>query len=146
MGYTLLNIVIFMLCGFLAMYFIYRPVMNKYMQTLKIQSSMLVFPYILAIYAVGAIVAFFFADLRDFVEPITIVRILVPLILAALIYASTLIFSKKVIYLTVALSLGITIWLQPLGMGNVFALSPTWTRILVLVPALMLEPNCTPSR
>ncbi len=133
----LLNIVVFALFGFLAMYFIYKPVLNKYNQTLEFKPSMLVFPYIFGLYATCAVVAYFAVDTEDFVEPISLLRIFTPLIFAALIYASTLMFSLKVIYAITAIAVGITVWLQPLGVGNVFPYAPVWVRLGVFVWALI---------
>jgi len=132
MSNMLLYIVVFALFGFLAMYFIYRPVINKYTQTLEIKLSSLAFPYIWVLYAACAVVAYFTVDLRSFVESLTLYRMLIPLIAAAVIYASTLLFSQKIICAVVAAALAITIWSQPLGVGNTFPLDPLWLRLIVL--------------
>lgn len=156
MGYSLINLIAFALCSFLMMYFIYRPVMDKYMQTLELKFSSLAFPYMLAIYAVCSLVAFFIIKQNDFIEPLTIIRVLVPLLAAALIYGVSLTFSQKVIYLTVAACVGITVWLQPIGVGNAYPYAPLvvkgavfifalifclGTRILNILPHIFILPN-----
>ena len=137
MGYMLSNIVVFMLLSFLAMYFIYKPVINKYTQTLEINLYSLVFPYVLAIYTICAIAAYFTLETDDFIEPISLLRVLAPPILAAAVYASTLLFSKRVIYAFVAVAVGITVWLQPIGIGNAFPFAPLWVRFGLFVWALI---------
>ncbi len=137
MGYMLTNIAIFMLLGFLAMYFIYKPVINKYLQTLEIKVSSLMFPYVAAVYTVCALAAYFILENDDFIEPLTFIRIIVPLISAAAIYASTLLFSRKVIYGITAVAVGITVWLQPIGLGNAFPYDPIWVRLGLFVWALI---------
>lgn len=137
MGYMLINITAFALCAFLMMYFIYRPVMDKYTQTLELKFSSLAFPYMFAIYAVCSLLAFFTLKLHDFIEPLTVTRVLVPLCFAALIYAVSLTFSAKILYLVVALALGVTVWLQPIGAGNAYPYEPLLVRGAVLLFALI---------
>ncbi len=131
--YTFLYIITFALFGFISMYFIYKPAVNKYMQTLELKVSSLAFPYIFAIYALCATVIYLTVNKDDFIEPLTAVRVFVPLILAAAIYASTLVFSKKVIYAVILFAVAITAFLQPIGIGNSFPLTQLWLRLLVFV-------------
>jgi len=137
MGYSLINLTAFALCAFLMMYFIYRPVMEKYTQTLELKFSSLAFPYMFAIYAVCSLVAFFIIGLNDFIEPLTTIRVLVPLAAAALIYAVSLTFSSKMLYLTTAICVGVTVWLQPIGVGNAYPYAPLWVKSAVFVFALI---------
>jgi len=137
MGYMLSNIAVFMLLSFLAMYFIYKPAINNYMQTLEIKLSSLVFPYVLAVYTVCAVAAYFTLETNDFIEPITLIRMAAPPILAAVIYTAVMLFSKSVIYGIVAIAVGITVWLQPIGIGNAFPYDPLLVRLGLFVWALI---------
>ena len=137
MGYMLLNIVVFMLVSFLAMYFIYRPVINRYTQTLELKVSSLVFPYVFAVCAVCNLAAYFTLENDDFIEPISLLRAVTPLVFAALIYATSMLFSGKVIYSVVTVAVAATVWLQPIGVGNALPFDPLWIRLGITVWALI---------
>ncbi len=126
MGFFLLSFIAFLLLGFIGMIALYRPVCEQYKQTLIFKYKMLPFPYIFGLYAVGATAAYFLVNLGDFIEPLTILRALLPLGLALLIYLSSLFISGFVFYLLVIGCVAINIYIQPLGIGNSFANLPLW--------------------
>lgn len=137
MNTAIFNVILFLLGGFLAMYSVYRPVVNKSTQTLEPSLKFLPILYILPLYALGAVAAYFAADTTDFVEPLNWWRIFAPLGFAALIYASSLFFGGVVFYLCVAIAVGVTVWLQPLGIGAPFELPHVFVRLLVFAFALV---------
>lgn len=143
MNTAIFNVIIFLLCGFLAMYSVYKPVVIKATQTLTPSLKSLPILYILPLYALGAIVAYFAADTHDFVEPLDFWRIFTPLCFAVLIYAVSLFFGGIVFYVTVAAAVGVTVWLQPLGIGAPFDLPHLLVRLLVFGFALVF---CLSSR
>lgn len=137
MNTAFFNMILFLLCGFLATFSVYKPVLNKFNQTLNLSFKVLPIFYILPLYALGAIAAYFVADNHDFVEPLSWWRAFLPLVFAGLIYASSLFFGGFIFYLTVAVALAVTIWLQPLGIGAPFNLPHLAVRLLVFVFALI---------
>ena len=156
MGAMVLNIILFMLSGFLAMYSVYKRAMNKYLQSLNLNLKSLPVLYIVPLYALAAVLAYFVAGSNDFVEPLTLPRAFLPIVFAGLIYAASIFFGGTVFVLTVATAVGITVWIQPLGIGAPFNL-PFWavrllvfgfvviyclySRIMNLLPHTFIIPN-----
>ena len=84
--------VLLVIAGLAAMLLVFTPIANKYMQTLTITPTMLPFSYILGFYAIGAILIYYFSPLNDFIEPLTASRFFIPLLLAAIIFISSMFF------------------------------------------------------
>ena len=78
--------------GLAAMLIVFTPIANKYMQTLTVTPAMLPFSYIFGFYAVGSILIYYFFPLNDFIEPLTANRFFIPLLLAAVIFISSMFF------------------------------------------------------
>ncbi len=123
---SLINMLLFAMAGFTLMYLIYRPQINKFEQSLELTIPMLPILYILGLYAVGSIGAWFVADKTDFIESLTVTRVLVPLICAGAIYLAFLMFEERGFDLTVMIAVGLTVWLQPIGEGNPYPNLPNY--------------------
>ena len=157
MGWSFLNIVIFALLGYSLMFTLFKQQTVKYEKTLQFSLYMLPFIYIFAIYSCGAIGAYFIGNNKDFIEPLTLIRIIFPLICAAVIYVSSAISYGLVANLLAILCIGATVLLQPIGIGNAFTdISPLavkfaaavlgiiyclYNRIFNILPHTFIIPN-----
>ena len=117
---------IYLILGFGGMYGLLYPQANKYVKTLKPSLTMLFMPYIYIFYALGIVSAYYLLSNNDFVGGLHYKQIVVPLILAAAIYFSFFIFSLKLSFLTVVLSVVITVLLQPIENGSPWPELPIW--------------------
>lgn len=133
MSYSLLVVFIFVILAFMAMYMMYLPRCNEYSNSLSFKMNMLAFPYIYFIYALGATGAYFSLANNDFVEDLTLHRFLLPLLLSAIIYGASLIFYTFSFSIVVIACIAATVWIQPIGVGNVFPDIPVWAFRLLLV-------------
>lgn len=129
---ALLYFLIFALAGFIGMYSLYKPQCNKYAQTLKFSYSMLPMPYIYTLYVCGTLIAFFGFDNIDFIETLTFWRMIMPLLLSPLVYASCMFLSERKAFLVTLLCIALTVWLQPLGEGSPLPQLPIWLVQLIL--------------
>lgn len=115
-----LMILLFAICGFIAMYISFAPVVKKYMQTLQFKIWMLPLWYVLTFYTVGSVAAYFLLDNHDFIEPLTFSRAILPIGLALIIYIASLIESRIGFMLTTVAAVGLAVWMQPIGDGSPF--------------------------
>lgn len=132
---SLLNMLLFACGGFVLMYFMYRPQVNEYEQTLEFKLPMLPLPYVLGLYALGTIAMYFAVGVNDFIEPLTLARVLVPLLGALFIYIAFWVFGGLVFYVTVISAVALTVYLQPLGVGAPFPQIPHY---LLQISAVIL--------
>ena len=130
---ALLTYLSFAVFGFLAMYFAYKPQCQKYEQTLSFSYAMLPMPYIYVIYALGSISAFFLLDNSDFIETLTIGRMLTPLILAPVIYLACVFLNARSAFIITIGCIALTVWMQPIGEGNAFQELPVWLLRLIII-------------
>ena len=135
---SLMNMLIFGMIGFITMYTIYRPQLNKFVLTQEISLKILPFIYIFGFYVVGTIAAYIFADNKDFVEPLTFTRAFLPLVFAALIYVVFLLFSEMTFSVFVAAAVCITVWMQPIGPAiELWGISPYIVRSVICLFGVM---------
>lgn len=113
------------------MYLLYRPQISKFEQTLEVTASMLPAVYIISLFGLGSITAWLITDGRDFIEPLTVWRVLVPLGCAVAMYVAFWIFDEWAFDLTVVVAVGLTVWLQPLGEGTPYPNMPDWAVQLI---------------
>lgn len=132
---SLLNMLLFACGGFVLMYFMYRPQVNEYEQTLEFKLPMLPLPYMLGLYALGTVAIYLAVNINDFIEPLTLARVLVPLLGALFIYAAFWVFGGLVFYVTVISAVALTVYLQPLGVGAPFPQIPHY---LLQISAVIL--------
>lgn len=125
MEMALFTYVIYLLFGFLGMYFLFAPKVKLYQKTLDMTVSMLPFPYIALFVAIGMVSAYFLPT-NDFVEPLTITRIIVPLALSWAIYFSYVFLSPLFYNVIVIVCVGITVWLQPVNIGSPLPMLEMW--------------------
>jgi hypothetical protein len=125
---------IFAIVGMVGMYALYKPQVNKYEKTLNFSYMMLPLPYILGLYALGSVAAFFMSENADFIETLTATRVFVPLVLTAVIYAVGFCLSERLFFLVTIACVGLTVWLQPIGDGNAYPELPIWgLQLLIFV-------------
>ncbi|MBR1825977.1 MAG: hypothetical protein IJ770_05260 [Alphaproteobacteria bacterium] len=128
---SLMNMLIFGMAGFVLMYAMYRPLLNKFTLTQELSLKILPFPYIFGLYIAGTIAAYCFAGDKDFVEPLTLARAFLPLVFAGLIYVTSLLFSEMVFGIVVAAAVAFTVLLQPVGMAiELWGISPYIMQLL----------------
>ena len=134
MGWSFLNVLIFALSGYLAMYILFKPQTIKYEKTLQFNFMMQPFLYIYIICFGASIAAFFIGEHTDFIEPLTITRLMIPFIGAAIIYASYLLLSDFMANIITIACISAVVFIQPLGIGNAFpTLSPFTVKIAALI-------------
>ena len=114
-------------CGFGAMYVSFAPQTRKYLQTLELKFYMLPIIYIWLFYGIGCLGTYFLTDNHDFIEPLTLTRLLLPIGLSALIYAASLFFDDLVFIITLSIAVIILVLAQPLGEGSSFPELPNWS-------------------
>ena len=128
----LVYFILYFFVGMLGMYGLFSQATKKYEQNYEFSLSCMPFLYILPIFALASISAFFVNDLHDFIEKLTWDRMLVPLLLAAAIFGTQFIFEKIGQTLVIVACVAIEIYLQPLGIGNPFPEIPVWCLQLLL--------------
>jgi len=133
MSYGLLVVGVFVIFAFMAMYFMYLPRCNEYSNSLQFKANMLAFPYIYFLYVLGSIGAYFLLANNDFVEDLTLKRVFLPLLLSAVIYGASLFFYTFSLSLVVTACVALTVWIQPIGIGNVFPDISLWVLRLLLI-------------
>ena len=116
----------FWITGFVAMFAMYSPVVNKYMQTFSFKPYMLPMPYLWLFATLGALGAYFLVGERDFIEPFGFLRLALPLILAAAIYLMSLVGGKWLFSIMVACCVAAIVYIQPIGIGSAFPNLPIW--------------------
>lgn len=125
---------LFITIGVLGMYLMYKPQINKYEQTLNLSYLVLPLPYIYGLYALGSLVAYFISENTDFIETLTFTRMIVPLILAPVVYAAGIFLSERMAFVTTIACVALTVWLQPIGDGNSYPEIPVWSlRLLIFI-------------
>ena len=129
---TLIFFLIFVLTGFLIMYITYKPQTDKYSQTLQFSYGMFPMPYIYAIFALGSIAAYFI-DNTDFVEPLTWIRVLTPLIIAPVIYLSCMLSGRITAAVITIIGIALTIFIQPVNNGNAYPEISVWQIQLIIM-------------
>ena len=136
MGMILLTYLIYFVFGFLGMYVLFAPKVNLYKQTLDLTVSMLPFPYLFLFLAIGMISGYFITSNHDFVEALTWTRILVPLALSWVIYFAYIFLSPLFYRSLIIACVGVTVWLQPFGIGSPITALETW-QVQLIVFVLM---------
>ena len=126
MSSALLMLFLFCCCGFVAMYICFAPLTRQYLQTLQLKFYMQPILYVWLLYAAGCIGAYFLCNHHDFIEPLTLTRVLLPLGLTVLIYVAALLFSDIGLILAVCGSVALLVLEQPFGVGSPFPEIPAW--------------------
>lgn len=124
-----LNLLVFValvLVGLLGAMFIYTPISNKYAQTFDIKPYMLPFSYILTFYICGTLAIYYLLPRNDFIQTLTTARAFIPLLLASVIFISSMLFSRLTLALITFACVAFTVWLQPFGEGFPYPQIPVW--------------------
>ena len=136
MGMIVLTYAIYLIFGLIGMYVLFAPKVNLYKQNLNLTLSMLPYPYLFLFIALGMISGYFIRPNNDFIEPLTLTRIFVPLAMSWIIYFSYVFFSQLIYSFVVVACIGITVWLQPIGIGSPIPSLEVWQiRLIVFVLA-----------
>lgn len=124
-----LNLLVFValvLIGLLGAMFIYTPISNKYAQTFDLKPYMLPFSYILTFYICGTLAIYYLLPRKDFIQTLTTARAFIPLLLASVIFISSMLFSRLTLALITFACIAFTVWLQPFGEGFPYPQIPVW--------------------
>lgn len=124
-----LNLLVFValvLIGLLGAMFIYTPISNKYAQTFDLKPYMLPFSYILTFYICGTLAIYYLLPRNDFIQTLTTARAFIPLLLASVIFISSMLFSRLTLALITFACVAFTVWLQPFGEGFPYPQIPVW--------------------
>ena len=136
MGMIIFTYAIYLIFGLIGMYVLFAPKVNLYKQNLNLTLSMLPYPYLFLFMALGMISGYFIRPNNDFIEPLTLTRIFVPLAMSWIIYFSYVFFSQLIYSFVVVACIGITVWLQPIGIGSPMPSLEVWQiRLIVFVLA-----------
>ena len=128
---SLVNILLFVMAGFVLMYWLYRPQIGKFGQTMDLTITMLPIIYMVGLYILGSVVAWLVAGTGDFIEPLTAMRVAIPILCAVAIYAAFWLSDERIFDLTVMVAVGLTVWLQPLGEGTPYPNLPDYAIRLI---------------
>ena len=115
---------LFVFCGFAAMYVSLAPVVRKYMQTLQFKPYMSPILYIWLFYTIGSMGVYFLLENRDFIEPLTLWRVILPPVLALVIYIGSMFCSRMMFNVLLAAVITALVWSQPLGQGTPLPMLP----------------------
>ena len=127
MSSALMMFLLFFICGFGAMYVCFAPQARKYVQTLELKFYMLPVIYVWLFFALGSIGAYWVLNNNDFIEPLTLWRVLLPLGLAVIIYGVSLVEGGIIFGLAVCGAVAVLVWAQPVGQGSPFPDLPVWS-------------------
>ena len=123
---SLLIYILLCLFGFILMRFTFTPIIRKYSQTLEITPMMLPFGYVLMFYAVGAALIYFLLPSTDFVVPLTAVKVFLPIVLAGVIFISSMFFSQFLWAIIVIICVAATVFIQQYGEGFLYPILPMY--------------------
>src|SRR5574344_3075660 len=112
MSFTLFVFYLFFLFGFIGMIVTFTPISNKYMNDLKFELYMSPIWYLFTFFVLGTFGAYFLIDKTDFIEPLTPLRAFLPIFLAILIFCVSQLNNKFVVFLTILLSVTVTVFFQ----------------------------------
>ena len=132
-GLSLVYIVIYFLVGLIGMSGFYAPVVKKFEQTLTYHYTQFPFPHILVLFIVSSVSAYFLVGVHDFIEPLTFLRMLAPIGLAALIFMSQFFFERIGQILLIIACVAVEVYLQPIGIGNPFPSIPVPVTQIALI-------------
>lgn len=131
---SLLVYILLCLAGFILMRFTFAPITRKYSQTLQITPLMLPFGYVLIFYAIGVALVYFLRPQTDFVVPLTAVKVFLPLVLAGVIFISSMFFSRIFWAVIVTACVAATVFMQQYGEGFMYPIWPMYgTQICLTV-------------
>lgn len=134
MGSMLITFFLFCACGFFAMYLSFAPLARQYMRTLQFKNYMLPLIYIWLFYSIGTVSAYLLLDHHDFIEPLTLARVILPLGLALVIYLTSFHYSEIVFNLVLGAAVTAIVLAQPIGQGSPIPALPTfWIRIGIII-------------
>ncbi|MBQ9034358.1 MAG: hypothetical protein IJ099_00150 [Alphaproteobacteria bacterium] len=133
MSSMLLIFLLFFLSGFIAMYLCFAPLARQYLRTLKFKPYMLPLLYIWLFYAIGSIGIYFVSDHNDFIEPLSAMRVILPLGLAVIIYGANILCSGFIFNAILAAAVVCLVLAQPAGPGIPLYGVPTWYIQLAVV-------------
>lgn len=123
---SLLIYILLCLFGFMLMRFTFTPIIRKYSQTLEITPMMLPFGYVLMFYAVGAALIYFLLPSTDFVVPLTAVKVFLPIVLAGVIFISSMFFSQFLWAIIVTICVAAMVFIQQYGEGFLYPILPMY--------------------
>ena len=131
---SLLVYILLCLAGFILMRFTFTPITRKYSQTLQITPMMLPFGYVLIFYAIGVTLVYFLCPQKDFVVPLTAVKVFLPLVFAGVIFISSMFFSRIFWAVIVTLCVAATVFMQQYGEVFMYPIWPMYgTQICLTV-------------
>ena len=130
---TLLYSGLFFLLGFVAISLLIKPQIHKYQESLEMTFTMLPLPYMLGIYAIGSIGIYYSFSNADFIESLTLIRVITPVLFAALLYFMSFIVSRFWLAILTVFCLSVTVFLQPFSGDALFPEIPQLlTKLLII--------------
>lgn len=127
MSSMLFTFFVLCLCGFAAMYLCLGQLVRQYEQTLQIKNFMSPLIYILLFYSIGTVGIYLSLSHNDFVEPLTLTRVILPIGLAGLIYLASIFSSEAIFNVILGGAMVALVLVQPIGQGSPIPLWPTWS-------------------
>jgi len=130
---TLILFMLLVAASFTLLFLAFTALAKKYARTEEFSFVMMPFPYIFTVYALGSGLLYLFLPNKDFIEPLTLIRVLVPLGCAAVIFLSHLLFSPIISGIILTACISGTVFIQPLGEGFLYDFPSLWIARLLLV-------------
>lgn len=134
MFHNLLIMMLFVFCGFLALYAVFLPMTRKYMQNSELSFYMLPFPYILLLYTIGCGLIYYLTDRSDFIVELSLWRAFLPVLLCALIYITSIFFSGNILKAIVLACVSALVISYPVGEGFAYLpFNPIYTKAILII-------------
>ena len=128
-----LTSIVFFVFSFVSMYIINNLQVKKFVKKHKFNLAELPVIYIFLFYALGSIGTFWLFDNADFVEPLTILRVIVPIIFAAVLYILAMWRNDWVLVCVLIGCLTVNTLMQPIGIGSMFPQISSWITIIGVI-------------
>ena len=128
-----LTFVVFLVFSFFFMYLIQTKAAKKYVRTQKINVWELPIVYIGLFYVLGSIGSLYLFENADFVEPLTLARVIVPIIMAVFLYGLAVWRDDWVLIVALMACLTVNTLMQPQSMGAWLPKLPFGVVIIMVV-------------
>lgn len=125
--------VLLIIAGFFLLTTAFVPLAKKYEKTQQYSTEMMPFPYIFAVYAVSATLLYFFLPNNDFIEPLSLQRVLLPLGLTLIVFVSGIFCSPLLSGIILTACVAAVVLAQPLGEGFLYNLLPQGLSQIALI-------------
>lgn len=113
MGMAFLYYAVFLIFGFIGMYFMFAPQVKRAEKSGQVTFFTQPVLYMIFLFALGMIGAYFLSDNKDFISLLNPVRVILPILCVCMIYSADIFFGEKMRTIVLILCVGLCIFIQP---------------------------------